>query len=406
MNKYLLKTTSILLSLVLLGSCGNDEESFDMPEISGTAQQNWYAGFDASFEFTLIADGKIGDVTADADGATVGVTDVTGVGETTGAAIVEFNAASEGTYNVTVTLFDQAGQNTEFVMTVSVAPQPDPITIAESKVVPDNDVTEGGKVYLTLAGGVEPFTYEWSDGQTTKDVTGLSAGNVSVIVTDAAGQTLEESFMVEDFTGQVVMLDGEENLYTTVLFDGYYWTDRHVVSAKRGDGTDYPTVTNDTAYSVADGEEVVFYFDDWKLSDEVSVKMWQYTEAAAQVLCPEDQGWTLPVKTHAAWQNNPDIFVENGASWSGKSTSDAAKAIFDVENPEFYTGFRRGTDQIAEGNSTWNQIGSAAYVWGQGPSNNPDLNGDVMVWFNGDVLEYWGHRLTGTANCRCVKKAE
>jgi len=46
-----------------------------------------------------------------------------------------------------------------------------------------------GSATVTPANGVAPFTYAWSDGQTTVSATGLSAGTYTVTVTDAAGGT-------------------------------------------------------------------------------------------------------------------------------------------------------------------------------------------------------------------------
>ncbi|NVK28166.1 MAG: gliding motility-associated C-terminal domain-containing protein [Flavobacteriia bacterium] len=44
-----------------------------------------------------------------------------------------------------------------------------------------------GEAYVTVTNGVAPFTYLWSDGQTTDTATGLAAGNHTVVVTDALG---------------------------------------------------------------------------------------------------------------------------------------------------------------------------------------------------------------------------
>lgn len=45
----------------------------------------------------------------------------------------------------------------------------------------------GGAVNIGVVGGVEPFTYKWSGGQTTQDIAGVYSGNYSVTVTDANG---------------------------------------------------------------------------------------------------------------------------------------------------------------------------------------------------------------------------
>ena len=44
-----------------------------------------------------------------------------------------------------------------------------------------------GSASVTVAGGSAPYTYEWSDGQSSSMATGLSAGDYSVTVTDGSG---------------------------------------------------------------------------------------------------------------------------------------------------------------------------------------------------------------------------
>ena len=53
-----------------------------------------------------------------------------------------------------------------------------------------------GSVVLTVTGGISPYTYLWSNGATSKDLTNVPAGNYSVQVTDAAGVVKNESFIV------------------------------------------------------------------------------------------------------------------------------------------------------------------------------------------------------------------
>ena len=53
-----------------------------------------------------------------------------------------------------------------------------------------------GEITITPSGGLEPYTYLWSNGETTQTISNLSAGNYSVIVNDAMGQTLGGFFTV------------------------------------------------------------------------------------------------------------------------------------------------------------------------------------------------------------------
>ncbi|MFV5688058.1 PKD domain-containing protein [Flavobacterium sp. ZT3R25] len=51
----------------------------------------------------------------------------------------------------------------------------------------DCDDTNSGVINLLVAGGTPPFTYTWSNGATTEDLTTIPAGNYLVTVTDSRG---------------------------------------------------------------------------------------------------------------------------------------------------------------------------------------------------------------------------
>jgi len=59
------------------------------------------------------------------------------------------------------------------------------ITLAPTNIKCFGELT--GAINLSIAGGVAPFGYSWSNGATIEDLTGLSAGTYSVTVTDALG---------------------------------------------------------------------------------------------------------------------------------------------------------------------------------------------------------------------------
>lgn len=73
---------------------------------------------------------------------------------------------------------------------------------------------DDGYIYIVMEGGVAPYTYLWSTGDTGSGISGLSAGVYTVVVTDALGCTFTEAFEV---------MDGEP-IDVSVTVDGYYLT--------------------------------------------------------------------------------------------------------------------------------------------------------------------------------------
>ncbi len=53
-----------------------------------------------------------------------------------------------------------------------------------------------GTATVTATGGDQPYSYAWSNGQTTKTATGLTAGTYTVTVTDANGCTVQGSIII------------------------------------------------------------------------------------------------------------------------------------------------------------------------------------------------------------------
>jgi len=180
------------------------------------------------------------------------------------------SSLSAGTYNVTVT--DANG--CRIIGGPYVVGEPTEVTA--SAVVGSQPDCEGGATGSATAsgsGGTGPYTYLWSDGQTTAQATGLTAGTYLATVTDDNGCTGVTSVLLEDPTGIAaevtsvtnVECHGEPTGSATVTgFGGtgsytYLWSDNQTTATATGLSAGQYTVTV-TEDGVA-GCSVVAYID-------------------------------------------------------------------------------------------------------------------------------------------------
>lgn len=94
------------------------------------------------------------------------------------------NGLAAGTYTVVAT--DANGCTASDSITVT---EPTALAVSATSTNITCYGAADGAVDLTVAGGTAPYNYAWDDGSSTEDLTGLSAGNYQVTVTDAGGCT-------------------------------------------------------------------------------------------------------------------------------------------------------------------------------------------------------------------------
>lgn len=107
-----------------------------------------------------------------------------------------------GIYTVVVT--DQNGNTDSNTYIVS---QPDELSTTETVTNIQCAGDSNGAIDITVQGGVAPFTYAWSTGEITEDLTGVTAGNYRVIVKDANECTYTKTITIEQ--PPALFVDGE-----------------------------------------------------------------------------------------------------------------------------------------------------------------------------------------------------
>jgi len=141
-----------------------------------------------------------------------------------GQTTVSATGLQAGTYTVVVT--DANGCTTSCETTIS---NPAALLLEVEK---DKDAScfgaQDGTAEALPSGGTSPYTYLWSNGQTTKIATGLGAGTYTVTVTDAAGCTKSGSVTISEPPPLVVSLvkvnatcnDGNDGTATSTVTGG------------------------------------------------------------------------------------------------------------------------------------------------------------------------------------------
>lgn len=91
---------------------------------------------------------------------------------------------SPGTYTVTVTDANLCEHTAEYTVN-----QPEPIVVNAAAIYPDCFGNNQAGINITHLGGISPYTYAWSNGASTQNVSNLSDGIYFVTVTDNVGCT-------------------------------------------------------------------------------------------------------------------------------------------------------------------------------------------------------------------------
>ncbi|TXC78816.1 HYR domain-containing protein [Luteibaculum oceani] len=122
-----------------------------------------------------------------------------------------------GSTTVTYTATDPSGNSTSCSFVVTVTPEP----LIQSGVL---SLFEGGfniscfgaadgSIDLTVEGGCLPYSFDWSHGASTEDVSGLIAGSYGVVITDANGTSISASYTLSEPTPLSLSVSDNQTVY-------------------------------------------------------------------------------------------------------------------------------------------------------------------------------------------------
>lgn len=123
-------------------------------------------------------------------------------GWSNGANSTSISGLSPGSYGLTIT--DASGCSSS--ASVGIAPGTPVLSITSSAAPVSCSGGADGSVTTSISGGLPPYTYLWSDGNNSAQLTGLGAGIYSVTVSDAQGQQASTSAVVTEPVPIVLVL--------------------------------------------------------------------------------------------------------------------------------------------------------------------------------------------------------
>lgn len=133
-----------------------------------------------------------------------------------GATTATITGLAAGTYSVTATDIDQGFA----VGTINVA-QPNQLGVQVYGSSQICDLAPDGTATAVPFGGTPPYTYLWSNGGTTPQITGLGAGTYTVTVTDANDCTTSGSWVVEYWPEGIWLMDSTVDVTCFGLNNGF-----------------------------------------------------------------------------------------------------------------------------------------------------------------------------------------
>ncbi|MGM0666029.1 MAG: gliding motility-associated C-terminal domain-containing protein [Bacteroidota bacterium] len=191
--------------------------------------------------------------------------------------------------------------------------------------------SDDGEIIVTPSDGAGPYTYVWSPGgETTNHITGLSAGNYSVEVTDALGCVTNETFNVSqpteiiiDYLVNNVQCKTDDDGAIDISVSGGTEPYSYTWSTTDGSGLSF---TDEDQSGLTGGTYTVTVEDDngCSATEDIVVNVEDFT--APVIICPLDLTAVCDISEQPAY-NTYDEFTAAGGTATDNCEIDPASFI-------------------------------------------------------------------------------
>ena len=148
----------------------------------GIIKINITQGSTSPYTFTLNGTDYLGNTIS------IGVTDITDLSTT-------FSNVKAGTYTITVTDANDCKKITD---TIQLTQPPELVFESETLTNISCNGAGDGAISISVSGGTGSYTYSWSNGENSKDISSLSPGDYTLTVTDEKNCQLIKTFTITE----------------------------------------------------------------------------------------------------------------------------------------------------------------------------------------------------------------